>query len=737
MLGKIASLEGARKREKEAVGDKTNIDKEQQSAAANLERLRLHRLTVPFAGDLIRLEAAEATVKSATGDRKDAVAAHAKASAALAKANYILRASTEAALAARQREAKEAGDAVDNETKIVSKARAWLDQHKHDAGLADQVGDLAAAIGELKNARSSLSSSWTAWRLSSSEILPEDARALPETLETTKDLELDGALHAFLDKAGRKKNTLELAEIEVQKQFDLRKDHLEKAKLVAKLEDHRHDLKSGDPCPLCGALQHPYAEGAAPGAEISQLQKEVNKAKSKVEAAREAYRTFAGTLTTLTSSRGKLLQGVRDSEECCEKLDRVLKPLAVKSPAFGEEDALRTVLQEREKAYRNQLNEEVAATNRKSDGERKAKKASEEAAGLKEKLEILPPLPDDLAVEPTAPEDLPPVPEAEEAYAGAVNRQNITSAQAVERKKDETKATEALGRIGDPLQSVVAGTEFRTLENLRAARLTTETAKAIEDLDSQLKRRTMEVGALLNQAREDISKLLDDKVLEGDAAENFKAGQGKLKGEWDKLLGDQATRAVQIKTDDGNRKLRMKKEEELEGDREALVVWRRLKDLIGSHDGSKFRRYAQTISLDILTRHANRHLARLSDRYRICRDSEEALNLQIEDLHQAGVKRPMASLSGGESFLVSLALALGLSDLAGRTVRIDSLFIDEGFGSLDSETLEVAIAALESLRQDHKTVGVISHVDLLKTRISTQILVEKQAGGVSKICVIS
>jgi exonuclease SbcC len=93
----------------------------------------------------------------------------------------------------------------------------------------------------------------------------------------------------------------------------------------------------------------------------------------------------------------------------------------------------------------------------------------------------------------------------------------------------------------------------------------------------------------------------------------------------------------------------------------------------------------------------------------------------------------MASLSGGESFLASLALALGLSDLAGRSVRIDSLFIDEGFGSLDPETLEVAIASLESLRQDHKTVGIISHVNLLKERIGTQIVVEKLLGGNSRL----
>jgi len=91
----------------------------------------------------------------------------------------------------------------------------------------------------------------------------------------------------------------------------------------------------------------------------------------------------------------------------------------------------------------------------------------------------------------------------------------------------------------------------------------------------------------------------------------------------------------------------------------------------------------------------------------------------------------MQSLSGGESFLASLALALGLSDLAGRNVRIDSLFIDEGFGSLDAATLDLAVAALDSLRLTNKTVGVISHVELLKERIPVQIRIEKRTGGMS------
>jgi exonuclease SbcC len=103
------------------------------------------------------------------------------------------------------------------------------------------------------------------------------------------------------------------------------------------------------------------------------------------------------------------------------------------------------------------------------------------------------------------------------------------------------------------------------------------------------------------------------------------------------------------------------------------------------------------------------------------------------DSYQADAVRPMATLSGGESFIVSLALALGLSDLASRKVQINSLFTDEGFGTLDAETLDTAISALENLQTKGKTIGIISHVDALKERIGTQIQVTKQVRGWSKI----
>lgn len=188
-----------------------------------------------------------------------------------------------------------------------------------------------------------------------------------------------------------------------------------------------------------------------------------------------------------------------------------------------------------------------------------------------------------------------------------------------------------------------------------------------------------------------------------------------------------------LSRDAQRRKEHQEKSAAMAGQLQELENWQLLRGLIGSHDGAKFRKFAQGISLDILTHHANKHLQSLSDRYRLQRQLTAELTLEIIDLYQANSTRPMASLSGGESFLVSLALALGLSDLAGRNVQIDSLFIDEGFGTLDADALDAAISTLESLHQQNKTIGVISHIDLLKERISTKINVRRLSAGESTL----
>jgi exonuclease SbcC len=159
----------------------------------------------------------------------------------------------------------------------------------------------------------------------------------------------------------------------------------------------------------------------------------------------------------------------------------------------------------------------------------------------------------------------------------------------------------------------------------------------------------------------------------------------------------------------------------------------KLHSLIGSSDGKKYRNFAQGITFELMVHHANKQLEKMTDRYLLIRDEEQPLELNVVDNYQAGEIRSTKNLSGGESFIVSLSLALGLSKMASQKVRVDSLFLDEGFGTLDDEALETALETLGELQQDGKIIGVISHVHALKERINTQINVQPLSSGKSSI----
>lgn len=169
-----------------------------------------------------------------------------------------------------------------------------------------------------------------------------------------------------------------------------------------------------------------------------------------------------------------------------------------------------------------------------------------------------------------------------------------------------------------------------------------------------------------------------------------------------------------------------------EREREA-ILWGRVDELIGSADGSKFRRFAQSLTLENLLGHANLHLQDLTRRYRLERAPGSDLELQVIDREMGDEVRSVHSLSGGESFLTSLALALGLASLAADRTPVESLFIDEGFGSLDPETLDTALASLDALQAQGRQVGVISHVPALTERIGVQIRVLPRGGGRSEL----
>ncbi|HSP58670.1 MAG TPA: SbcC/MukB-like Walker B domain-containing protein, partial [Halomonas sp.] len=235
-----------------------------------------------------------------------------------------------------------------------------------------------------------------------------------------------------------------------------------------------------------------------------------------------------------------------------------------------------------------------------------------------------------------------------------------------------------------------------------------------------------------------------DETLLSDAVENeIRRRRDALADEREALTSrlDAAQRhrdeALHALHDDDRRRTRQQAgQTELEAARADYRRWGQISELIGSADGKAFRRIAQAYNLEQLLEHANIHLAGLSRRYRLARGGSP-LGLLVVDHDMGDERRSVHSLSGGETFLVSLALALGLASMASGELTIESLFIDEGFGSLDPQSLALAMEALDGLQALGRRVGVISHVQEMHERIPVQIQVEPLGNGTSRTRLVS
>lgn len=215
------------------------------------------------------------------------------------------------------------------------------------------------------------------------------------------------------------------------------------------------------------------------------------------------------------------------------------------------------------------------------------------------------------------------------------------------------------------------------------------------------------------------------------------AESDRLKTERDQAQRQLGENRSRLELDFNNRKLVGQRQQELDLKKAGYEKWDRLNRLLGDAQGSTFQMIAQSFIMHQLLVYANQHLSRLSDRYSLeC--APGTLSLMVRDLKDGGTLRSCSGLSGGESFQVSLALALGLSGFGGTRTGCDILFIDEGFGTLSGEPLNLAIETLSRLQQhDGRRVGIISHVASLRERISTQIRVEKVNPTRSDVTVIS
>lgn len=277
---------------------------------------------------------------------------------------------------------------------------------------------------------------------------------------------------------------------------------------------------------------------------------------------------------------------------------------------------------------------------------------------------------------------------------------------------------------------------FENLEQFKNAILPAEQIKELSQLQEQLNTRSVQLKQDLKTNALELEQS-KQRALSEETFEDLNLQYQNLENDFQVLQQQIGAINERLQQNEQRKSTSKNLLDKIEKQRKEYNRWAKLNDIIGQADGKKFRVFAQGLTLKKLSQLANQHLQQLNSRYIIHKRSDEDLALDIIDTYQADNVRSMNTLSGGESFLVSLSLALGLSDLAGRNADINSLFIDEGFGTLDEATLDLAISTLENLQSSGKTIGVISHVKALKERISTQIIIQKSGSGFSTLDVIA
>ncbi len=296
----------------------------------------------------------------------------------------------------------------------------------------------------------------------------------------------------------------------------------------------------------------------------------------------------------------------------------------------------------------------------------------------------------------------------------------------IKRAVENLKTEENTFQQQLPAQGFASETEF--VQASLTVEQREELTKTAQDLDN----RKISINTRLTDYKQKLQTEQNKKITQ-QSLDTLLPEQQKLEQQISELRNELADLKHQLEQDQRDQEKIRQKQAAIDKQQKEYQRWEKLHTLIGSSDGKKYRNFAQGLTFELMVSHANLQLKKMSNRYLLIRDKNQPLELNVIDNYQAGEIRSVRNLSGGESFIVSLSLALGLSKMASRKVRVDSLFLDEGFGSLDEEALENALEALSGLHQDGKLIGIISHVSALKERISTQIQVTPLSGGKSVI----
>jgi DNA repair protein SbcC/Rad50 len=726
--GKIPDLKKARKNKADAEAEIKKNEESLRLAKADFEKLGRHELAQPFADELARFDQAKKNHRSAVESLKDARNQQASASKGFEQATESFRVSLTGRIETVEKELQHLADSIKADQGTVEELKDWLERRKTERQLVEQESDLLRGLDRLAQGRLDYSTKKKKWVGLITELLPEDCERLG-LAESMDEVAMEKVRPSLLERMDEQAEKLEELRKQLDEDLKLKNDHLEKSRRLASMDQHRHLLVDGEPCQLCGSLEHPYS-GGAPDPGMEEIKEARRKSEESLGQATKRVTAFNSSQEKVMEKDREMLESLNSLREREKSLASILSPFEISLPEVGKEAELEKNLKERTEECRKKLAGLESLGSKIEKNKMGVVPLEQELVQRKKSLEVLPARVDGVSESREQSSDLEQAGQTYESVRDQLNKSKTTLRERESREKELQIESDASGKT---LQERIKSSSFDSLESLVEAKLPDERAREIRQAKEGLEKTRVESRTKRDVADVAIAELVKKKIPEGEEAENFLAAFQKLEESLKKLRLDLHDAKRSLVDDDGNKKLVEEKKKIWEDAGKALVDWRKLRELIGSADGKKFRTFAQALSLSALVGKANRHLTKLAPRYEIEVDQKESLGLQVKDLNEAGAIRPVTSLSGGEKFLASLSMALGLSDLASKKISIETLFIDEGFGSLDAEYLEEAINVLESLKHQSKTVGVISHVELLKERITTQVIVRSKPGGSSRL----
>lgn len=553
---------------------------------------------------------------------------------------------------------------------------------------------------------------------------------------------------------------------QINQTLHILKEKREIEQLIKNYEEDRVKLKEGEACFLCGAVEHPYLNQElevysnettqkikeeeehllAENDELNACKIELVKVDSKLEASTLAIEqcTIQKDEIEVSFSTSNFIKEANSKEKLSveieqqeKELDQIVRLRAQQERVAQEKENLQIQynlaeqLQLKIKSFMT-LNDEL---------QYEEKKINDAIEKLKNKSKNILDIDDIDSFESSITERLNTL---QEEYNSLQNTLSILHSKDESLQKQieefhikQKNDSQKLLLLEKEFQTLLEENDFTSKEEFEKNLIVQKEYEKLNQLCKNIEEQYTSIKILKTETTHRLKKQ-KELNLTSRTVKEINEELERLQTSIDRLQKSIGRLEIQLEIDANNRQKYKEKIGHIDKKKESFRVWIKLNEMIGSRQGDKFSKFAQGITLDQLIYLANKYLKKLSPRYELQRalDSSKLLEIEIIDGFQGDVVRPVSTLSGGESFIVSLSLALGLSTLASQKISIDSLFLDEGFGTLDSNGLELALNALNQLQNSGKMVGVISHVEALKERIPLQIRVEPKGDGTSVVTLV-